>query len=834
MKTIGQSPISIKQETNPCGGFKMTKIGKNFKQSKILYHENRLPNGGIVGDFTKAWSDKHTLVLDKWGGKSEEILTHGYYDKSRSKNTFKFAVGGSIDQPKKIRTSFILHHSGSWNPENGDRVEVYRNGDLMIKYYWDGYKPSLWGKGVGPMTTCCPKPKTRGGIFNNCSYTMHMGLYSSPELLLEYGSIQNAQQGYLIITSDWLDVTSEYIEYEFNMILNQIVSNEAGHISHMKVEELIPENYDIDIESAPNTQIMMAEDKQSYYYESTHDSAAVYRSNWSDQNIHTVTTDTLGTFTMHDLSATSSTLTVDNLPAHEEVRFSVYCHFVDTWDAGEGCIISCSDRDNVLQERARWLKNWSYPTGGAWEIEDYAEYVDRYGDLRDGLYNTGDDKKQIGLNHWVLFGSREDPRTMKVAHVEFVPDNYGSNQQNRLDTNNGYVKFVSAWMPHDHDSFQGKIHMTSDQARIDEAGYVSHAHVEVRGGNRTIGLTRPVANDQLGGVLIGTSEGRSRTPEIQPAGKIVVDCFWPKWYTTNIKNEYFTDTSTYPDGIWSENVPGAFGFLSNGVEYCSSARLEKTKKVLWFNDQSLNGTKYGTNGVFSRERFEKILSTTIGYTVEEPPTGDSSSNNAHYKWVIAQNKTKAEWLSFFNQYDCILWWGCNGHPTSGSIQWLNKSTDNVTNFELAFVDYINNGGGMFVSTDSGRGATAPFTDTLNILLEYFGIEIYGSINRLFSGWDINKYKIKTYLTNSEYIPTGFHPLFKNLHPEQTIPGGESDGEIRFIHKDKITSVYTTDSSGKLTITQHTGTTYGGDDKTSTKLIETGNLLIRTPNDCGGN
>ena len=69
---------------------------------------------------------------------------------------------------------------------------------------------------------------------------------------------------------------------------------------------------------------------------------------------------------------------------------------------------------------------------------------------------------------------------------------------------------------------------------------------------------------------------------------------------------------------------------------------------------------------------------------------------------------------------------------------------------------------------------------------------------------------------------------------QTIPGGGSDGEIRFIHKDKITSVYTTDSSGKLTITQHTGTTYGGDDKTSTKLIETGNLLIRTPNDCGGN
>lgn len=831
MKTIGQSPISIKQETNPCGGFKMKKVGKNFKQTKILYYENRLATGGNIGDFTKAWSDKHTLVLNRWGGKSGEILTHGYYDKTRSKNTFKFAVGASIDKPKKIRTSFILHHSGSWNPSGGDRVEVYRDGDLMIKYYWDGYYSSKWTTGVGPMAEPKPATKTRGGVFNNCSYTVHMGEYTSPTVYL--GRYGPTQQGYLIITSDWLDVTNEHIEYEFNMIVDQLVENEAGFISHMKVEEHIPENYDIEIETTPNTQIVLAEDKQSYYYESYHDSAAVYRSNWSDQNIHTVTTNTLGTFTLHDFSATSGTLTVNNLPVHEEVRFSVYCHFVDTWDAGEGCIISCSDKDNVLQERARWLKNWAYPSGGAWELVDYAEYVDRYDDVRDAFFNTGDDKKQSGLNHWVNFGSRQGTRNLKEAHVEFVSDNYGSNQQNRTDTNNGYVKFVSAWMPHDHDSFQGKIHFTSNQARTDEAGYVSHAHVEVRGGNRTIGLTRPVADDEFGNPFIATAEGRARTPEQTPAGKIVFDCFWPKYYNdANAwygawNDDWLTDKVNYPDGIYSSNVQGSWPFLCNVIKYTSSTRQTKTNKVLYFNDAYSTENSYGMPRFWPRVR--DIPNKVLGVDVETPDHPvTSTARNAHRLWVQAQNKTHEEWLDWFNQYDTILWFGTNRIDRYDKTNWLDQSTDNLKNFESAFVDYINGGGGMMCCTDSYH-----FTMTVNTLVKYFGVKLDNNIART-ANVNMEPYKVKTFLKNKQYIPTGFHPLFADMHPEQAVVGGGSDGEIVFIHNDKITSVYTTDNSGKLTITQHTGTTYGGDNKTSTKLIETSNLLIRTPNDCGGN
>lgn len=809
----------------------MKKIGKNFKQTKILYYENQKPSGGLVDDFTKAWSDKSTLVIDIYGNKSEQILTHGYYDNTRSRNTFTLAVGGSIDQPKRIRTSFILHHSGSWDASQGDGVEVFRDGELMIKYYWEGYDEQGQPSQIGPMKEPNPATKTRGGVFNNCSYSIHFGGYSSSALSL--GNWHSNSQGYLVITSDWLDVTSENIEYEFNMTVNQAVNNEAGFISHMKVEEQIPENYDIEIETDPNTQIVMAEDKQSYYYENLWDSASVYRNNWSDPNLHTITTSTLGTFAAHDFSATSGTLTVNNLPVHEEVRFSVYCHFVDTWDAGEGCIISCSDRDNVLQERARWLKNWSYPAGGEWEIEDYAEYVDRYDDVREAFFSPGDDKKQKGQEHWIDFGSRQGTRNVKLAHVEFVPDNYGTNQQSRTDTYNGYVKFVSAWMPHTHDSFQGKVHMTSNQSRVDEAGYVTHAHVEIRGGNRTIGLTRPVANDEFGNPFIATAEGRARTPELSPAGKIVFDCFWPKYYNHadhwqgKWRDEWLTDKVNYPDGIYSSNVHGSWPFLCNVIKYTSATRQTKTNKVLYFNDAYSVNNQFGMSMFWPRVR--DVPRKVLGVDVETPDHPvTSTARNAHRLWVQAQNKTHEQWLDWFNQYDTVLWFGTNRADKFDQKNWLDQSTNNLRNFESAFVDYINGGGGMMCVTDSWH-----FTMTVNTLVKYFGVRLHNNIARTAKDGNLEPYKIKTFLKNTEYIPTGFHPLFADMHPEQYVVGGSSDGEIQFIHDDRITSVYTTDSNGKLTITQHTGTTYGGDNKTSTKLIETGNLLIRTPNDCGG-
>lgn len=802
--------------------------------------DGRVRLDGTVTGNAPDQSNTYNGVLDGYYENWQPLKTHGPFgsgDGSTGHVAFNIQTGASENQPKKIRASFVMHHVGSWNVNQDDRTTVKLNGDTLMEFRWDGWHGEIntgWSTlpapaGLGPLDlTGGTSPE-----FANCVYDTYLGGYLSSEYTLQ-ANWEGDQMGMMHVTTDWIVTDQDLFTLDFTFKTNSPHPNEAGFISHMKIEEMLPENYDVEIESAPNTQIVMAEDKQSFYYESCADCAATYRGNWSDQNIHTITTDTLGTFVAHDLSASEGTLTVNNLPIHEEVRFSVYCHFVDTWDIGEGCVISCSDKDNTLQQRASWQKNWNYPRGGDWKLQDYTGYVDGWNDLKVLWDNRSVDdtrsKQQFGEEHWNEYGCREN-RKLHLHGVEFVPDNYGSNQQNRTDTHNGYVKFVSAWMPHTHDSFQGQVRMTSNQSRSDEAGYVTHAHVEVRGGNRTIGLTRPVANDEFGNPFIATAEGRARTPEQSPAGKIVFDCFWPKYYNnattwyTEWRDEWLTDKVNYPDGIYSSNVQGSWPFLCNVIKYTSATRQTKTNKVLYFNDAHSTSNSYGMPRFWPRVR--DVPHKVLGVDVETPDHPvTSTARNAHRLWVQAQNKTHEQWLDWFNQYDTILWFGTNRTNAYDKINWLDQSTDNLKNFESAFVDYINGGGGMMCCTDSYH-----FTMTVNTLVKYFGVKLDSNIART-ANVNMEPYKIKTFLKNTEYIPTGFHPLFADMHPEQAVVGGGSDGEIIFIHNDRITSVYATDSSGKLTITQHTGTTYGGDNKTSNKSIETGNLLIRTPNDCG--
>lgn len=754
------------------------------------------------------------------------IKAHGPMD--RSKTSLRYNIPKRVGS-KRWKAKFKLHHSGSWN-RNADYVQIYIDGVRRVRYWFEGYE-----SGEPPIRGVCSNSKgTIEPTFDNCTYTQTFGDYKSDSHTLS--DWKPWISGEVSIETDWFPTAADGSYIEFKPVIDSAFSNEALWVSHLYIEEETTVARRINIQGPPNQQITVIQEKPTWYSELGSADASNKTSNWDRASIRKQTTGTLGTFDMHDFSNGSGTLTLNDLPDHEYVQVSAYCHMVDSWD-GESFVIRCSDADGDLRTRVSWNK--SYPKiPYNMSTSDYAAYIDDYGDLR-AHYNaaikpTGLSKEQYGYDHWVANGIAEG-RVLSVASTEWVQDTYSYAPWGNNTGYNGYIKFTSTWMPHTSSTFQTQFQINTNQGTTDEAGYVSHVKVDLIGGDgKIIGSSRLVANDQYGYPFIAVGEGRPRTPTSNPAGKVVVDCFWPKWYTSNIKDAYFTDTSTYPQGVFSANVPGGLAFLSNSVDYCRANRVTKTNKVLYLNDQSVANTEYnyGTNITFSRERFEKLLSNTIGCTVDEPSIGDGVQRNAHFAWITSQNKTQEQWLDYFNQYDCILWWGCNGYPSSGSVQWLGKQSDNVTRFELALIDYVNSGGGIFATTDSARkgpGEThATFSDTVNVVLSYFGIETYGSISRT----QTDHYKIRNFLSNTTYIPSGYHPLFKNMHPDQSIYGGSSDGQIRFIKDRAITSVYTIGADGNLVIDQHTGTDYGGDTKLDTSPISMGNLLIRTPNNCG--
>ena len=243
--------------------------------------------------------------------------------------------------------------------------------------------------------------------------------------------------------------------------------------------------------SANLTTLTLAQGERIWYDEGADCRATI--GNWNDQQVYNMTDCAgLGNCWIHGWggSARNYTLNLSGIPAHTEIRYECYIHQVDSWDAEVNQVYTTNNGGAEVL-RAQWNKNYSNPP---------------YSISTNGTTHS-----------W--FGAK---------YYSYAPWNPTSDVNLR---NMGYSKVTTDWYSHTDSTFSARHYTGLDQAASDEAFYISHVKVWIRGG------TIP-----LDSVTTSTSLSDSSTSlATQAAVKSYAD-----QYTGTLKNMYsYTGNSTY-------------------------------------------------------------------------------------------------------------------------------------------------------------------------------------------------------------------------------------------------------------------------------------------------
>lgn len=297
----------------------------------------------------------------------------------------------------------------------------------------------------------------------------------------------------------------------------------------------------------------------------------------------------------------------------------------------------------------------------------------------------------------------------------------------------------------------------------------------------------------------------------------------PQWTTS--EETFLTGGGSIYD---SSNIPSQWSFLYNNINYLSRS-TNKTNKILYINDYK-NGLSY-TSSVLPNSSFPyygahkfyhgfKYISEYAGYTFEQLPVNTGSGNTwLHHNAIETLHNTAQDWTDYFNGYDLVIYVGVNGD--SGGH---NSTTAYLPQaFIDGFLDFVDGGGGAYITTDH----STVFTVAVNQILSNYGIFAKGYYDRTS---DDDAYKVSEILSNTSYIPQGWHPLFSGIDSDSYIYAGGSEVAIEYnTGQDttnypiiSTTSNHTADASGNATITSHSGGTTIGD----------GTLFVTTADGCG--
>lgn len=225
--------------------------------------------------------------------------------------------------------------------------------------------------------------------------------------------------------------------------------------------------------------------------------AQSFTANWNDTQTTNMTEfGGFGNATAHGWGGSARTyqLSLSGIPSHTEIRFECICHHVDSWD-GEQQYVYTSNNAGADVTQAAWTKsNASAPASiTAYNGTDLSWFGNKY-------YST-------------------------------APWNGNAGEQEREAKWDGYMRVTTAWYSHTASTFIAKMYTGLNQEQADEAFYVSHVKVWIRGGNQT-----------LTGVTTSTSlsTNYSQLPT-EAAVKGYVDGL-----TGSLKNLYsYTGNSTY-------------------------------------------------------------------------------------------------------------------------------------------------------------------------------------------------------------------------------------------------------------------------------------------------
>ena len=181
-----------------------------------------------------------------------------------------------------------------------------------------------------------------------------------------------------------------------------------------------------------------------YYDEGTN--ASAFTGNWNNATTYNMSDfGGLGNVTAHGWSSgpANYTLSLSGIPAHTEVRYEVFWHMVDSLDNETNELYTTNDSGEVL--RLRWTKQYTTPPA----ISSQA---------------SGTTASWNG-NRFYSYAPWAGSATL-------------SNDQQR----NGYFIIDTGWYSHTASTFSARHYMGADQAQADEAMYLSHVKLYIRGG----------------------------------------------------------------------------------------------------------------------------------------------------------------------------------------------------------------------------------------------------------------------------------------------------------------------------------------------------------------
>jgi hypothetical protein len=191
--------------------------------------------------------------------------------------------------------------------------------------------------------------------------------------------------------------------------------------------------------------------EQLYYNEGTR--ADLYTANWNNSTTQNMSDfGGLGNVTAHGWSSgpASYTLTLDGLPSHTQIRYEVYFHMVDSWDNET---------------------NYCYYTNNSGTEVEWARFQKQY---RRPPFS-------------ITMGSGATYKWFGERYYSYAPWGGSSTTYEGSDTDaagaNGYMVLNTGWVNHTANSISFRHYIGADQAQSDEAGYLSHVRMWIRGGD---------------------------------------------------------------------------------------------------------------------------------------------------------------------------------------------------------------------------------------------------------------------------------------------------------------------------------------------------------------
>ena len=357
-----------------------------------------------------------------------------------------------------------------------------------------------------------------------------------------------------------------------------------------------------------------------------------------------------------------------------------------------------------------------------------------------------------------------------------------------------------------------------------EGVFVSEAlnNVETRG------LIRPLANDEFGDIFLAVVEGTGFDSSSQTTGgRAVFDAGWQKY-----RDQEWN--ASYANNVYASNVPAQFPFMLNAINY-TSRQFNKTNKVLYLNDNPGHPTP-STPGKYDVGDYDNSLSALTGLSGRTFEYWKGQTANAsHYNWFMANDasETVQSYLSYLNQYDTLITVSAADFGASPTLPYYSS------HLIEAIHTFMDQGGGWIGLNDHGE-----YQMNVNPMVAKFGFQFTSGASG--TGVDRNTnannaagdpaYQISTMLANTEYLPSGYHPLFENLSPTSRMAAGPTEGIISFYDTTvgmtttvnpvptARTSSYSSGSTRTVTITNHTDT--------SNTALTGGRLIIRTASGCG--